>query len=170
MNESKLICLKKALREISYLDELMYQQGELATDTIHFTPDANIQHHLFTQITNQQTKTSCGLGEGIMGLAFTKLSNQLYPSLVHNMELALKNPIFSIYFNLNKRHDSLSISINTIKDSNKPCISKTKHRNSISMHSQLIIGGVNNKFYEGCPNWHDLYDQTYTMANIMPTF
>lgn len=136
---------------------MLQSQGELARDTVHLTSNLQVLNQSFAQAMQHDETSSCGVGEGVLGLAFHTVSDKKYPSLIENMLNILETPMFSMY--LNADYDDYMST--TIEDENPQELSHITQSRSISTHSQLIIGGVNHKLYDGCLKWHGLYDQVH---------
>jgi len=99
---------------------------------------------VFAQITSFHHYQTCGNAEGRLGLGFkqvseiSRLSSYRFPTPVANLKQQLGKPIFSLY--LDKLNGSPS-------------------------NSEILLGGVDQKHYDGCLTWH-IMDQLDVRSGI----
>lgn len=111
-----------------------------------------MEEQVFAQVERIVNFETCESEEGIIGLAFSFISSHNYPSLLSNLEHALMHPIFSLYLDENDDYPS---------DNGSPTIDANGNKEfgkaqPSTFSSQVVFGGVDQKHYEGCLNWHDL--------------
>jgi len=114
---------------------------EFSTDIVYLTPTLKINNQSFAQALKHQESSSCRGVEGTMGLAFSEGAHKPN-ALVQNLQYVLEKPIFSMY--LHRAFDN---------QSEKAAI---VYEHPASLQSQLILGGIDHKLYEGCLAWHSL--------------
>ena len=135
----------------------VYADGEVvegvhARDTLSLGDSIQVQGQAFAQITTFSHFQACASEEGMFGLGFSMISSHNFPTPINNMASSLRHPIFSMY--MNPTDDYPQSGVNGISDA----MGNQKHYtgHAISSNSEIVFGGVNQKHYEGCLNWHNL--------------
>jgi len=146
-DETKSSTYKQALSKGQDTYKIQYVKGEevsgvLASDTLRLTDRLAIEDQAFAQITSFHHFHSCGEQEGRLGLAFERVSAHTLPTPISNLKKQLLNPMFSLYFD---RTDDYK-----------------NGGSSPDASSEIIFGGVDQNYYDGCLNWHkiDQFDTT----------
>lgn len=122
-----------------------------------------MKQQVFAQVTSLHNFSTCEAEEGVLGLAFaTKTSND-FPSVIQNMIDTdhLQYSMYSLY--LNSRDDYPSPgALDEHADDNGNL--EYGYQRPTSASSQIIFGGVDQRHYEGCLQWHNLghYDDSKT--------
>ena len=116
-----------------------------------------VPDQIFAQVTRVLNFETCENEDGVLGLAFSMISSHNYPSLLNNLQNVLLHPIFSIYLDPKDDYPPDTAKSNT----NNGLIDTNGNVNfgdaaPISSNSQIVFGGVDQKHYEGCLNWHNL--------------
>lgn len=136
-----------------------YEDGETvhgthAKDTIQIGANVKVEGQVFAQVTKLTNFETCESEEGILGLAFSFISSHNYPSLLSNLEPALLHPIFSLYLDANDDYPPDTADGPPAMDANGN--KQFGEAQPSTSSSQIVFGGVDQKHYEGCLNWHEL--------------
>jgi hypothetical protein len=113
-----------------------------------------VDEQVFAQVTQLMNFETCESEEGVLGLAFSWISSHNYPSLLSNLEHTLLHPIFSLYLDAMDDYPPEN-------DEGPPPIDANGNQEfgkaqPSAFSSQIVFGGVDQKHYEGCLNWHEL--------------
>ena len=111
-----------------------------------------MNEQVFAQVTQLTNFETCESEEGVLGLAFSFISSHNYPTLLSNLEDVLLHPIFSLYLDVNDDYPPDSETGSRDANGNKEFGTAQPSTSS----SQIVFGGVDQKHYEGCLNWHEL--------------
>eukprot|EP00529_Nitzschia_sp_RCC80_P010275 CAMPEP_0113495970 /NCGR_PEP_ID=MMETSP0014_2-20120614/29881_1 /TAXON_ID=2857 /ORGANISM="Nitzschia sp." /LENGTH=772 /DNA_ID=CAMNT_0000389879 /DNA_START=1130 /DNA_END=3448 /DNA_ORIENTATION=- /assembly_acc=CAM_ASM_000159 len=139
-------------------------RGEHAKDVLWLGVDGKdpqqdmlpVFEQVFAQVTHVKDFTVCEEEEGILGLANSMASTHRFPTVLRNLmgQNVLSNNVFSLYL------DSATDDYENIQRGDRP-----------TMSSQLVIGGVDQKHYVGCLEWHPVLqpDQADGMGSSSST-
>jgi hypothetical protein len=115
----------------------------------------NIQvEQIFAQVTSVYDFETCEGEDGVLGLAFTYVSNNNYPSLLKNLETKLLHPMYSLY--LSPKDDYPDDSNFQGKHDTYGNLESGVFASPSNASSEIVLGGVNQKHYTGCLQWHTL--------------
>ncbi len=98
---------------------------------------------------------TCEAEEGVLGLAYAQTTSQGFPSLLKNMVDSdqLRHAMYSLYLNPKDDYPAPKENYEHM-DSNGNI--EYGFQNPISASSQIVFGGVDQRHYEGCLQWHPL--------------
>ncbi|GKY90989.1 hypothetical protein MPSEU_000071700 [Mayamaea pseudoterrestris] len=116
--------------------------GQHAKDVLRLGPDLTIYNQVFAQVTSVDNFQSCAGEEGLLGLGLSEISSHNFSTVLSNLKEQLRYPIFSLYLSPNEDYSNSNDSDNR----DKP----------IRASSELLFGGVNQKYYKDCITWHEL--------------
>jgi len=131
-------------------------QGKYAQDILRIGDFVEIPNQVFGAVTSLQHYETCAIEEGVFGLAFNMDNNGKSP--LSNLAHILRHPVFSIYFNHQDDYPSAEeIGMNP-SDMEPDNQGNSIHGNAPASgdHSELVLGGVDQRHYEGCIHWHKL--------------
>jgi len=124
--------------------------GQLAKDVVHLSDKLVIEDQVFAQITSFHHYETCGNEEGRIGLGFKEVSEVFlltkYPTPLTNLKDQLTRAVFSLY--LDKVNDYSGES--QYKDIDE----SGSGSGASSANSEIVFGGVDQKYYDGCLTWH----------------
>jgi hypothetical protein len=129
--------------------------GDHCQDVLQLGESIRVEHQVFAQVTSLNNFVTCEAEEGVFGLAFTMISSHNYPSLLSNLDSSLLHSIFSLYLNAN---DDYPDQVNDGSYANYDEYGNMEYGGTKpkTAKSQIVFGGVDQKHYEGCLQWHAL--------------
>ena len=127
--------------------------GSYAKDIIHLSDDLKV-HQVFAQVTSVYEFESCEGEDGVLGLAFTYDDEREYEPLLKNIKNKLMHPMYSLYLNGadDYPNDSKLQGTSDLYGNLESGLYTTPPNAT----SEFVLGGVNQKHYTGCLNWHTL--------------
>lgn len=135
---------------------ICFQQvsGDHCQDVLQLGESIRVEKQVFAQVTALTNFVTCEAEEGVFGLAFSMISSHNYPSLLSNLDTTLLHSIYSLYLNQNDDYPDETLDFQQQQDADGNVeYGATK---PISHNSQIVFGGVDQKHYDGCLQWHDL--------------
>ncbi len=109
-----------------------------------------IHNQVFAQVTQIDNFATCEEEEGILGLANALTTSHEFPSLLSNLldsENILKHNMFGMYLQSQDDYPTENMQRNNDNTSDNEPTSAT---------SQLTLGGVDQRQYLGCLQWHNM--------------
>lgn len=111
-------------------------------------------NQIFAQVTSVNDFVTCEGEDGVLGLAYTYVSNYNYPSLLTNLESTLSYGMYSLYLSPTDDYPDDSKEQGDPDDYGN--LQSGAFPKAPFTSSEIVFGGVNQKHYEGCLTWHPL--------------
>jgi hypothetical protein len=123
------------------------------------TGGAIVKNQVFAQVTDVHNFSTCEAEEGVLGLAFSKTTSHQFPSVLQNLmdTQQLKHSMYSLYLNPHDDYPQVngdSSSFYGHEDAQGNL--EYGYQRPVSASSQIVFGGVDQRHYEGCLQWHEL--------------
>eukprot|EP00980_Cylindrotheca_fusiformis_P013847 scaffold3596_cov126-Cylindrotheca_fusiformis.AAC.5 len=131
--------------------EAIYQDGE--SDVIRFTDEIMVEQ-IFAQATSVYDFETCEGEDGVLGLAYIYESTHPFPPLLLALEDHIFNPMYSLY--LSAQDDYPDDSTRQGIPDSYGNVESGMYAHPVNATSEFVLGGVNQKHYNGCLKWHNL--------------
>lgn len=120
---------------------------------MRFTDEIQVEQ-IFAHATAVYDFETCEGEDGVLGLAYIYESNNKYPSLLRTLEDKLFHPMYSLYLSPHDDYPDDS-ELQGIPDAYGN-VESGMYATPTNATSEIVLGGVNQKHYTGCLQWHDL--------------
>jgi Eukaryotic aspartyl protease len=135
-------------------DRFEQVEGQHAMDILTLG-SVSLEKQVFAQVTTLHNFTTCEAEEGVLGLAPASKTSHNFPSLIQNMidTNHLQHSLYSVYFNPKDDYPRTNA---LYEDQDENGNIEYGYQKPTSASSQIIFGGVDQRHYEGCLQWHAL--------------
>lgn len=130
-------------------------EGQYAVDHFRFGKDSIIYNQVFGQVTSVHNFATCEAEEGVLGLAYAKANSHGYPTLLKNMldSKNMRHAMYSLYLNPNDDYPTFE---KTYEHTDANGNIEYGYQPPTTASSQIVLGGLDQRHYEGCLKWHPL--------------
>lgn len=114
-----------------------------------------LRDQIFAQVTSLHNFKTCEAEEGVLGLAFFQTTSHNFPSLIKNLidSNHLEHSMYSLYLS---DEDDYPMTESTFEHADENGNLEYGYHRPTSASSQIVFGGVDQRHYEGCLQWHSL--------------